>query len=123
MKDDTVFLRHMLEEVDFILRETSDVAYENLVKDEVLKRALLRSLEIIGEATKNLSQGFREEHSEVTWKELAGLRDKLIHHYFGVDWRRVWDVIRNIVPELGNALPRILDEAKGPGRISSDPAC
>ena len=79
MKDDTVFLRHMLEEeVDFILKETNDVAYENLVKDEVLKRALLRSLEVIGEATKNLSQDFREEHPEVTWKELAGLRDKLI---------------------------------------------
>ncbi|MEK7165908.1 MAG: HepT-like ribonuclease domain-containing protein [Patescibacteria group bacterium] len=55
------------------------------MRDEVLQRAFARSLEIIGEAAKNVPEEYRRQHSEVDWKSLAGLRDKLIHHYFGVD--------------------------------------
>ena len=61
MKDDKAFIKHILDEIDFIIKETKDITYENLIKDEVLKRALLRSLEVIGEATKNLSEGFRNK--------------------------------------------------------------
>ncbi|MFQ6116027.1 MAG: DUF86 domain-containing protein, partial [bacterium] len=69
-----------------------------------------RSLEIIGEATKNLSDSFKEKHSNIKWRELAGLRDKLIHHYFGVNWNRVWDVIKNLVPKLKEQLEVLLKE-------------
>lgn len=110
MRDDKVYIKHILDEVNFIIKETKDLHYENLMKNETLKRALIRSLEITGEATKNLSKSFREKHTDIEWKELAGLRDKLIHHYFGVNWNRVWDVIKNIIPEIKNKLKKILEE-------------
>lgn len=110
MKDDKVFIRHILDEVNFIIKESKDLDYEDLVSNETLKRAMVRSLEIIGEAAKNLSKGFREEHSHIEWRELAGLRDKLIHYYFGVKWERVWDVIKNVIPEIEDKLKRLLVE-------------
>ena len=81
-----------------------DKVFENLLKDETLKRALARSLEIIGEAAKNISEGFKEKHTDINWKELAGLRDKLIHYYFGLKWERVWDVIKNVIPDIEEKL-------------------
>ena len=85
MKDDRVFIRHILDEIAFIIKESRDLNYEDLVSNETLKRAVVRSLEIIGEATKNLSEDFRKKYSDVEWRELAGLRDKLIHHYFSIN--------------------------------------
>ena len=85
MKDDRVFIRHILDEIAFIIKESRDLNYEDLVSNETLKRAVVRSLEIIGEATKNLSEDFRKKYSDVEWRELAGLRDKLLHHYFSIN--------------------------------------
>ena len=110
MKDDRVFILHILDEVNFIIRESKALDYEDLVQNEILKRAILRSLEIIGEATKNLSKDFRKKHSAIKWRELAGLRDKLIHYYFGIKWDRVWDVIKNVIPEIEDKLKSLLDE-------------
>lgn len=78
--------------------------------DEVLKRAFIRSLEIIGESTKNLSTDFREKHPDINWRELTGLRDKLIHYYFGIKLERVWDVIKNVIPNIESKLKKILEE-------------
>ena len=110
MKNDRVFIRHILDEVAFIIKEGKGLNYEDLVSNETLKRAVIRSLEIIGEATKNLSEDFRKKHSDIEWRELAGLRDKLIHHYFGINWKRVWDVIKNLIPEIEDKLRKILEE-------------
>lgn len=108
MKDDIVFIRHILDEVNFLLKETSDLKYEKLIDNEVLKRAVTRSLEIIGEASKNVSKDFRDKHNEINWKELAGLRDKLIHYYFGINWKRVLDVLENLIPGLKVQVEAIL---------------
>lgn len=78
--------------------------------DEVLQRAFIRSLEVIGESTKNLSMSFRERHSNIDWRGMAGLRDKLIHHYFGVNWNRVWNVIENLIPETKKKIKGICEE-------------
>ena len=110
MKDDKVFIKHILDEVNFIIKESEDLNYENLMRNETLKRALIRSLEIIGEASKNLSNSFREKHPYIKWKEIAGLRDKLIHFYFGVDWDTVWDIVKNKIPELEGKLRKLLEE-------------
>jgi len=110
LKDDKVFIRHILIEVDFIIKESKSLNYEDLVHNETLKRAIVRSLEIIGEATKNLSEDFRKKHSNIEWRELAGLRDKLIHYYFGISWKRVWDVIKSVIPEIESKLRKILKE-------------
>ena len=109
MKDDVVFIRHILEEVNYIIRKTGSLSYEDFVNDETLTKAVARSLEIIGEATKNLSVSFREKHPDVRWRELAGLRDKLIHQYWGVNLEIVWDVIRNLIPGIEEKLKRILE--------------
>ncbi|MDI6807725.1 MAG: DUF86 domain-containing protein [Candidatus Eisenbacteria bacterium] len=107
MKHDEVFVKHILEEVDFILEKSKNLEYEVLLRDETLKRAFLRSLEVIGEAAKNVSPDFAKTHSEIEWRALAGLRDKLIHQYFGVKLDIVWDVIKNKLPRLKEQIENI----------------
>ena len=108
MKQNEVFVKHILDEISFIMKESKELKYDDLIRDEILKRAFLRSLEVIGEATKNISMDFRRDHPHIKWKELAGLRDKLIHEYFGVKWEIVWDVIENLVPNLKEQIETIL---------------
>lgn len=108
MKRNEVFVRHILDEINFIVKKSKELKYDDLIRDETLKRAFLRSLEVIGEATKNISMDFRRDHPHIKWKELAGLRDKLIHEYFGVKWEIVWDVIENLVPNLKEQIETIL---------------
>ena len=110
MKDNKVFIQHIRDEINYLIKESKNLTYESFIKNETLKRAFTRSLEIIGEATKNISTDFRERYPGIGWKELTGLRDKLIHHYFGV-WNRVWDVIENLIPKLNGLIKKILEEA------------
>jgi uncharacterized protein with HEPN domain len=74
--------------------------YESFINDETLKRSFVRSLEIIGEASRNVPEDFRKKYQTVDWKAMAGMRDVLIHSYFGVDYQIVWDVVSNHVPKL-----------------------
>ncbi len=94
MKSDEVFLRHILEELDFLLKRTGGIDFDAFVADDVLRRACARSLEIIGEAVKNISPDLRKQHEHIEWAKIAGLRDKLIHGYFDVDLGILWDVIQ-----------------------------
>ena len=94
------YLNHILDELNYLLDSSKSVSQEQFMHDMTLQRAFSRSLEIIGEAAKNLPQDFTDNHKKVEWKSIAGLRDRLIHHYFGVDYEIVWDVIRNEVPKL-----------------------
>ena len=68
MKQDEVFIRHILDEIDFLIDSSKDLEYEGLVKDETLKRAFVRSLEVIGEAAKNISSEFRQKHPDIEWR-------------------------------------------------------
>jgi uncharacterized protein with HEPN domain len=98
------YLEHILEEIDFIQRNIADNSKEKMLQDEVLKRAILRSLEIIGEAVKQLPSKIRDVYVTVPWKDIAGMRDMLIHHYFGVDFDIVWDVVMNELPILKESI-------------------
>jgi len=82
---------------------------EDLLSDPLLQRGTIKSLEIIGEAVKNLSVDFKTNNSEIEWKEIAGMRDKLIHQYFAVDWNIVWEVIQDRIPELKETVDKVLD--------------
>jgi uncharacterized protein with HEPN domain len=112
MKHNRVFLKHILDEIDFLMRETEGENFEEFIKNEILKRASSRSLEIIGEAAKNLSPDFKRQYKEIEWKKISGLRDKMIHGYFGVNWDIVWDVMRNQIPKLKVQVENILEKAE-----------
>ncbi len=73
---------------------------EDYLHDEVLCRASIRSIEIIGEATKKLTDQFKNQHSSIEWKKIAGTRDKLIHDYYGIDYDIVWDILTTKIKEL-----------------------
>ena len=94
------YLKHILDEIKFLLTSSKDINEDKFMYDETLQRAYSRSLEIIGEATKQLPKDFIDKYPEIDWSLMAGMRDKLIHHYFGVDYAIVWDVVKNELPKL-----------------------
>ena len=100
MKNYKAYLLHIIEETDYLVRQSSSLDYAAFIEDENLRRGFVRSLEIIGEAVKNLPGEFKDNHLDVEWKKIAGMRDMLIHHYFGVNYKIVWDVVKNQVPDL-----------------------
>lgn len=100
MKKNLPFLKHIRDEINFLLKETKGVTFESFIANESLKRASTRSFEIIGEAVKNLSCEFKSKHKNIDWKKIAGMRDKIIHYYFGVDYNILWQAIKDKVPSL-----------------------
>ena len=100
-KDPVEYLKHIRDESFFILSViTPDKTKEDFLADETLKRAVIRSLEIIGEATKKIPADFKVKWGTIKWKNMAGMRDRLIHDYMGVNYSIVWDVVKNKIPEL-----------------------
>ena len=112
-RDHSIFLRDILDSADKILRYVSGKSYEEFIEDEMLIDAVVRNLEIIGEASKNIPVNVRRKYSEVEWKKIAGLRDSLIHKYSAIDYEILWDIIENKIPELRNEICSILREQRG----------
>lgn len=104
------YLNHILDETKYLIEQSRHTDEERFKNDETLKRAFVRSLEIIGEAVKNLPEDFRYKHGEVDWRAIAGMRDRLIHSYFGVDYAIVWDAVVTKIPDLRAAIEEILKE-------------
>jgi uncharacterized protein with HEPN domain len=80
------YLRHIGAEADYLLQRSDGLTFDAFSGDETLRRAFVRSLEVIGEASKKVPEGFRTQHPDVPWRAMAGMRDRLIHDYFGVDY-------------------------------------
>lgn len=98
------YLLHILAEADFLLEASEGLTFPELT----LRRAFVRSLAVIGEASKKVPQTFRDLHPEIEWRSMAGMRDRLIHDYMGVDYELVWDVIQNRIPEVKKQIGAVL---------------
>ncbi len=103
------YVRHILDEVAYLQSAAAGIDKSKFLSDATLQRAFIRSLEVIGEATKRLPREFRTAHPTVDWRAMAGMRDRLIHGYFGVDLELIWEVVRSRIPELQRALEPLLD--------------
>ena len=107
-------LMHIRDEVLFLQRCRAKLPdLVALVADEVMSRAIVKSIEIIGEATKNLPAEWREAYPEIQWRNIARMRDKLTHHYFDTDFEFVWVVLQKLIDPLGETVARMLEELPG----------
>ncbi|MEW6429321.1 MAG: DUF86 domain-containing protein [Thermodesulfobacteriota bacterium] len=102
------YLHHVLDEIDYILTHLPD-SFDSFSNDPTRQRAFVRSLEIIGEAAKKLPDDLKAQHPDIEWRKVTGLRDRLIHGYFGVDYTIVWDVITAKLPDLREKIQSLLD--------------
>ena len=108
------YLRHILDEATFLMSKATGVTEQQFLCDDTLKRAFVRSLEIIGEASKKVPADLKEKCPEIEWRSMAGMRERLIHDYLGVDYDLVWDVVRNKMPRLGKAVEEVLKKEDTP---------
>lgn len=92
------YLRHILDEIDYVEGIACSLEQADFLADETLKRSFVRSMEIIGEAAKKIPSDFKDKYGGIEWKKIAGMRDRLTHDYFGVDYYVVWDVAINKLP-------------------------
>jgi Uncharacterized conserved protein, COG2361 len=103
------YLRHILDETGYLMERVQGLTWEQFMRDATLKRAFVRSLEIIGEASKQIPDDFKQKYSHLEWRAMAGMRDRLIHGYFGVDYGIVWDVVKNKIPILHQAIKEVVE--------------
>lgn len=109
-KEPIEYLKHILDESNFILSVIhTDMTKEDFLNDETLKRATVRSLEIIGEASKKIPADFKVRWDTIEWRNMAGMRDRLIHDYMGINYSIVWDVIKNKIPELNMQITKVIE--------------
>jgi uncharacterized protein with HEPN domain len=109
LKDNLVFLQHILDEIEYLNSLRPTITYEDLLNDRTTEHAVTRSLEIIGEAAKNVPDKIKKENPKIPWKFMAGIRDKVIHGYFAINYEIVWDVIRHKLPELEPEIRSLCD--------------
>ena len=107
-KDPKVFLAHILESIQLIEEYSKKVTAAKFYKDRAVQDAIIRRLEIIGEAVKNLPISFKTNWPDIPWKQIAGMRDILIHEYFDVDLSLTWKVVKKELPQIKKKLSKIL---------------
>lgn len=107
------YLQHILDECLYVRSViTDDMLMEQFLRDETLKRAVTRSLSIIGEATKKIPADVKDTWQSISWRQMAGMRDRLVHDYMGVNYIIVWDVAKNIIPELTKQIQEVIDASQ-----------
>ncbi len=107
MKKDKAYIKHMLEATKQIKIYIDEVSYEEFEKDSLRQDGVIRQIEILGEAANQISENLKEEYPEIPWKDVAGMRNKLIHGYFEVDLETVWNTVKNDLPRLRKDLQKI----------------
>jgi uncharacterized protein with HEPN domain len=112
-KEPSIYIEHILDCIAKIREYTNGMNEENFLVNKLVQDAVIRNFEIIGEATKQLDSDFRDKYPTVEWKKMAGLRDKLIHDYIGVDLWAIWGVVEKIIPDLERQIGEIKNTERG----------
>lgn len=107
-RDDTVFLRHILDAIDAIDQYTKGMTFEDFVHHSMAHDAVIRQIEIIGEAARNISEEYRESQPQLPWLKMIGIRNKIIHEYFNLNLSVVWDTIKDDLPHLRSSIKELL---------------
>jgi len=109
-KDPKIFLLHMLDNIDLIEKDMDGFEKNEFIKNRLLQDGIVRRIEIIGEAAKNVPEEFKLEHSEIPWKKIAGTRDFIVHEYFSIDLDLVWEITQRELKDLKEKILKIIGE-------------
>jgi len=107
-RDDTVYLKHIFDAIERTQEYLAGVSYDQFAQSHLLQDGVVRQLEIIGEAARNISEVFKKVHAELPWDKMVGMRNRLIHAYFAVNLPIVWDTAQTDLPPLRQQIARIL---------------
>ena len=109
-KDNLLYIEHILESIKNILSYNKGLNEKEFLENKMVQDTTIRNLEIIGEAAKQISDDFKNKYPDIEWKKMAGMRDKLIHDYIGVDLWAVWEVVDKIIPDLKGRISDIIPQ-------------
>lgn len=111
MRDYILYLKDILEAMETIEKFVEGKEFEDFIENDMLSSAVVRKFEIIGEASKRVPDAIRNKYPEIPWKEMSGMRDRLIHFYFGIKYELVWHTIKDIIPRVKPFITKIIEES------------
>lgn len=107
-KFNLIFVSHIRDSINKIIKYTDNISYEEFVSNDMIQDAVIRQIEILGEASKNLTDDFKNTYNYLSWKQMVGMRNKVIHEYFGVNLKVIWDTVKLEIPGLKTSIEKII---------------
>jgi len=108
-KDDSVYLLHIMDAFVQIERYTDGVSHDDFMENSLLQDGVIRQLEIMGEASRSLSEDIRNDYPHIPWRQMIGLRNRMIHAYFNVNLQIIWEIVKGDIPDLKQKMKQLLD--------------